>query len=146
MKKIGSMLLFTLIFLAGCNMYVNDKVSILMFDEDTKGNRLTNETLQFVLVKREDTNSFNKLTYISGTINNKSGNQIIKTIEEAKYIEDIKNTNNIKDLNFDNTKMSINYNKDKIIFTDIDGEKYTLPLNNSENTWFYKLLNNSTNL
>lgn len=127
-------------------MYVSDKVSILMFDEDTKGNRLTNETLNFILVKREDTNSFNKLTYISGTINNKSGNQIIKTIEEAKYIEDIKNTNDVKDLNFDNTKMNINYSKDKIIFTDIDGEKYTLPLNNSENTWFYKLLNNSTNL
>ncbi|MCZ9889706.1 hypothetical protein [Brachyspira hyodysenteriae] len=146
MKRIGLILLFTLIFLAGCNMYVSDKVSILMFDEDTKGNRLTNETLNFILVKREDTNSFNKLTYISGTINNKSGNQIIKTIEEAKYIEDIKNTNDVKDLNFDNTKMNINYSKDKIIFTDIDGEKYTLPLNNSENTWFYKLLNNSTNL
>ncbi|ANN63564.1 hypothetical protein OFR22_03310 [Brachyspira hyodysenteriae] len=146
MKRIGLILLFTLIFLAGCNMYVSDKVSILMFDEDTKGNRLTNETLNFILVKREDTNSFNKLTYISGTINNKSGNQIIKTIEEAKYIEDIKNTNDVKDLKFDNTKMNINYSKDKIIFTDIDGEKYTLPLNNSENTWFYKLLNNSTNL
>ncbi|MEI0559478.1 hypothetical protein [Brachyspira intermedia] len=146
MKKIGLILLFTLLFLAGCNMYVSDKVSILMFDEDTKGNRLTNETLNFVLVKREDTNSFNKLTYISGTINNKSGNQIIKTIEEAKYIEDIKNTNNVKDLKFDNTKMTINYSKDKILFTDIDGKKYTLPLNNSENTWFYKLLNNSTNL
>ncbi|KLI19945.1 hypothetical protein [Brachyspira hyodysenteriae] len=146
MKRIGLILLFTLIFLAGCNMYVSDKVSILMFDEDTKGNRLTNETLNFILVKREDTNSFNKLTYISGTINNKSGNQIVKTIEEAKYIEDIKNTNDVKDLKFDNTKMNINYSKDKIIFTDIDGEKYTLPLNNSENTWFYKLLNNSTNL
>ncbi|WPC22924.1 hypothetical protein N4239_08210 [Brachyspira hyodysenteriae] len=146
MKRIGLILLFTLIFLAGCNMYVSDKVSILMFDEDAKGNRLTNETLNFILVKREDTNSFNKLTYISGTINNKSGNQIVKTIEEAKYIEDIKNTNDVKDLNFDNTKMNINYSKDKIIFTDIDGEKYTLPLNNSENTWFYKLLNNSTNL
>ena len=127
-------------------MYVSDKVSILMFDEDTKGNRLTNETLNFILVKREDTNSFNKLTYIAGTINNKSGNQIIKSIEEAKYIEDIKNTNNVKDLKFDNTKMTINYGKDKILFTDIDGKKYTLPLNNSENTWFYKLLNNSTNL
>ncbi|WP_041177519.1 hypothetical protein [Brachyspira intermedia] len=146
MKKIGLILLFTLLFLVSCNMYVSDKVSILMFDEDTKGNRLTNETLNFILVKREDTNSFNKLTYISGTINNKSGNQIIKTIEEAKYIEDIKNTNNVKDLKFDNTKMTINYSKDKILFTDIDGKKYTLPLNNSENTWFYKLLNNSTNL
>ncbi|MEI0447928.1 hypothetical protein R4J03_12845 [Brachyspira intermedia] len=146
MKKIGLILLFTLLFLAGCNMYVSDKVSILMFDEDTKGNRLTNETLNFILVKREDTNSFNKLTYIAGTINNKSGNQIIKSIEEAKYIEDIKNTNNVKDLKFDNTKMTINYGKDKILFTDIDGKKYTLPLNNSENTWFYKLLNNSTNL
>ncbi|MEI0697658.1 hypothetical protein R4K92_01835 [Brachyspira intermedia] len=146
MKKIGLILLFTLIFLSGCNMYASDKVSILMFDEDTKGNRLTNETLNFVLVKREDTNSFNKLTYISGTINNKSGNQIIKEIKEAKYIEDIKNTNDVKDLKFDNTKMTINYSKDKILFTDIDGKKYTLPLNNSENTWFYKLLNNSTNL
>ena len=146
MKKIGLILLFTLLFLAGCNMYVSDKVSILMFDEDTKGNRLTNETLNFVLVKIEDTNSFNKLTYISGTINNKSGNQIIKEIKEAKYIEDIKNTNDVKDLKFDNTKMTINYSKDKILFTDIDGKKYTLPLNNSENTWFYKLLNNSTNL
>ncbi|MEI0487054.1 hypothetical protein [Brachyspira intermedia] len=146
MKKIGLILLFTLVFLISCNMYVSDKVSILMFDEDTKGNRLTNETLNFILVKREDTNSFNKLTYISGTINNKSGNQIIKSIEEAKYIEDIKNTNNVKDLKFDNTKMTINYAKDKILFTDIDGKKYTLPLNNSENTWFYKLLNNSTNL
>ena len=146
MKKIGFILLFILLFLVSCNMYVSDKVSILMFDEDTKGNRLTNETLNFILVKREDTNSFNKLTYIAGTINNKSGNQIIKSIEEAKYIEDIKNTNNVKDLKFDNTKMTINYGKDKILFTDIDGKKYTLPLNNSENTWFYKLLNNSTNL
>lgn len=146
MKKIGFILLFILLFLVSCNMYVSDKVSILMFDEDTKGNRLTNETLNFILVKREDTNSFNKLTYISGTINNKSGNQIIKNIEEAKYIEDIKNTNNVKDLNFDNTKMNINYSKDKILFTDTDGTKYILPLNNSENTWFYKLLNNSTNL
>lgn len=146
MKKICLIFLFTLLFLVSCNMYVSDKVSILMFDEDTKGNRLTNETLNFILVKREDTNSFNKLTYITGTINNKSGNQIIKSIEEAKYIEDIKNTNNVKDLNFDNTKMTINYSKDKILFTDIDGKKYTLPLNNSENTWFYKLLNNSTNL
>ena len=146
MKKIGLILLFTLLFLTGCNMYVGDKVSILMFDEDVKGNRLTNETLNFILVKREDTNSFNKLTYISGTINNKSGNQIVKSIEEAKYIEDIKNTNDVKDLKFDNTKMTINYSKDKILFTDIDGKKYTLPLNNSENTWFYKLLNNSTNL
>ncbi len=146
MKKIGLILLFTLLFLTGCNMYVGDKVSILMFDEDVKGNRLTNETLNFILVKREDTNSFNKLTYISGTINNKIGNQIVKSIEEAKYIEDIKNTNNVKDLNFDNTKMTINYDKDKILFTDIDGKKYTLPLNNSENTWFYKLLNDSTNL
>ena len=146
MKKIGLILLFTLLFLTGCNMYVGDKVSILMFDEDVKGNRLTNETLNFILVKREDTNSFNKLTYISGTINNKSGNQIVKSIEEAKYIEDIKNTNDVKDLKFDNTKMTINYSKDKILFTDIDGKKYILPLNNSENTWFYKLLNNSTNL
>lgn len=42
--------------------------------------------------------------------------------------------------------MSINYNNKKIVFTDNDGEKYTLPLNNSENTWFYKLLQNNTNL
>ena len=146
MKKIGLILLFTLVFLISCNMYVSDKVSILMFDEDTKGNRLTNETLNYILVKWEDTNSINKLTNIAGTINNKSGNQIIKSIEEAKYIEDIKNTNDVKDLKFDNTKMTINYAKDKILFTDIDGKKYTLPLNNSENTWFYKLLNNSTNL
>ena len=146
MKRIYFIFLLTLLFLTGCNMYVSDKVSVLMFDEDTKGNRLTNETLSFILVKREDTNSFNKLTYISGTINNKSGNQIVKSIEEAKYIEDLKNTNDVKDLNFDNSKMTINYAKDKILFTDIDGKKYTLPLNNSENTWFYKLLNNSTNL
>ena len=146
MKRIYFIFLLTLLFLTGCNMYVSDKVSVLMFDADTKGNRLTNETLSFILVKREDTNSFNKLTYISGTINNKSGNQIVKSIEEAKYIEDLKNTNDVKDLNFDNSKMTINYAKDKILFTDIDGKKYTLPLNNSENTWFYKLLNNSTNL
>ncbi|CRF35566.1 hypothetical protein BRSU_2739 [Brachyspira suanatina] len=145
MKRICFIFLFILLFLEGCNMYVSDKVSILMFDEDTKGNRLTNETLNFILVKREDTNSFNKLTYISGIINNKSGNQMVKSIEEAKYIEDIKNTNNVKDLNLDNTKMTINYSKDKMVFTDIDGTKYTLPLNNSKNTWFYKLLN-STNL
>ena len=146
MKRIYFIFLLTLLFLTGCNMYVSDKVSVLMFDEDTKGNRLTNETLSFILVKREDTNSFNKLTYISGTINNKSGNQIVKSIEEAKYIEDLKNTNDVKDLNFDNSKMTINYSKEKIIFKDIDGTKYTIPLNNSENTWFYKLLNNSTNL
>lgn len=121
-------------------MYISDKVSILMFDEDAKGNMLTNEMLNFILVKREDTNSLNKLTYIYGTIDNKKGNQVIKNIEEAKYIEDIKNTNNIIDLNFDNTKMTINYSKEKILFTDTNGIEYILNLNNSENTWFYKLI------
>ncbi len=121
-------------------MYISDKVSILMFDEDAKGNMLTNEMLNFILVKREDTNSLNKLTYIYGTIDNKKGNQVIKNIEEAKYIEDIKNTNNIIDLNFDNTKMTINYSKEKILFTDTNGIEYILNLNNSEDTWFYKLI------
>ncbi|MBW5409003.1 hypothetical protein E6A50_01260 [Brachyspira hampsonii] len=146
MKRIYLILLFTLLFLAGCNMYVSDKVSILIFDEDIKGNKLTNETLTFILFKREDTNSLNKLTYIYGTINNKSGNQIVKNIEKAKYIEDINNTNNVKNLNLENTEMNINYTKNQILFTDINGEKYILPLNNSKNTWFYKLLNDSTNL
>ena len=146
MKRIFFILLLILIFVSSCNMYVSDKVSILMFDEDAKGNILTNEMLNFILVKREDINSLNKLTYISGTINNKKGNQVIKNIEEAKYIEDINNTNNIRDLNFDDYKMTINYSKEKILFTDIDGKKYVLHLNNSEDTWFYKLLQNNTNL
>ncbi|WP_256097278.1 hypothetical protein [Brachyspira hampsonii] len=30
--------------------------------------------------------------------------------------------------------------------TDIYGEKYILPLNNSKNAWFYKLLDEGTNL
>ncbi|WP_300366526.1 hypothetical protein [Brachyspira sp.] len=146
MRRIIYIILFCFIFLLGCNMYVSDKVSILMFNEDAKGNELTDETLNFILVKREDVSSFNKLTYISGTINNNEGNQVITNIEEAKYIEDIKNTNNIKDLNLDNYKMTINYSKEKILFTDIDGKKYVLPLNNSEDTWFYKLIENNTNL
>ncbi len=146
MKRIFLIFLVIIIFLSSCNMYVSDKVSILMFNEDAKGNELTNEMLNFILVKREDINSLNKLTYISGTINNKKGNQVIKNIEEAKYIEDINNTNNIRDLNFDNSKMTINYRKDKILFTDTDGKKYVLPLNNSEDTWFYKLIQNNTNL
>lgn len=140
MKRIYFIFLLILIFLSSCNMYISDKVSILMFDEDAKGNMLTNEMLNFILVKREDTNSLNKLTYIYGTIDNKKGNQVIKNIEEAKYIEDIKNTNNIIDLNFDNTKMTINYSKEKILFTDTNGIEYILNLNNSENTWFYKLI------
>ncbi|WP_295155358.1 hypothetical protein [uncultured Brachyspira sp.] len=140
MKRIYFIFLLILIFLSSCNMYISDKVSILMFDEDAKGNMLTNEMLNFILVKREDTNSLNKLTYIYGTIDNKKGNQVIKNIEEAKYIEDIKNTNNIIDLNFDNTKMTINYSKEKILFTDTNGIEYILNLNNSEDTWFYKLI------
>lgn len=146
MKRIIYIVLFTLIFLASCNMYVSDKVSILMFDEDAKGNPITNETLNFVIVKRENTNSFNKLTYISGAIDNKKGNQNIKYIEEAKYIEDINNTNDVTDLKLDNSKMFLNYDKKKVLFTDADGTKYTIPLNNSEDTWFYKLLTSSTNL
>lgn len=140
MKRIYFIFLLILIFLSSCNMYISDKVSILMFDEDAKGNMLTNEMLNFILVKREDTNSLNKLTYIYGTMDNKKGNQVIKNIEEAKYIEDIKNTNNIIDLNFDNTKMTINYSKEKILFTDTNGIEYILNLNNSEDTWFYKLI------
>lgn len=107
---------------------------------------MTNETLEFILVKREDTNSFNKLTYISGTINNKYGNQIVTNLKEGVYIPDINDTNSAKNLDLKDYKMSINYNNKKIVFTDNDGEKYTLPLNNSENTWFYKLLQNNTNL
>ena len=36
-------------------------------------------------------------------------------------------------------------NKKSIIFIDNDGTKYTLPLNNSEDTWFYKLIKGATN-
>ena len=146
MRKIFYLCLFFVMILISCNMYVSDKVSILVFDEDSKGNRLTNETLEFILVKREDTNSFNKLTYISGTINNKYSNQTVTNLKEGVYIPDINDTNSAKNLDLKDYKMSINYNNKKIVFTDNDGEKYTLPLNNSENTWFYKLLQNNTNL
>lgn len=146
MRKIFYLCLFFIMILISCNMYVSDKVSILVFDEDSKGNRLTNETLEFILVKREDTNSLNKLTYISGTINNKYGNQTVTNLKEGVYIPDINDTNSAKNLDLKDYKMSINYNNKKIVFTDNDGEKYTLPLNNSENTWFYKLLQNNTNL
>lgn len=146
MKRIFCLCLFFIIALISCNIYVNDKIGILMFDEDPNGKPITNETLSFILIKRDNANSFNNITYISGTIENKTGNQYIKKIEEAKYIEDIKNTNNVKNLTIDNNKMQINYSKKQIIFTDYDGNKYTLPLNNSENTWFYQLLANSTNM
>ena len=146
MKKIFYLSLFFIIILISCNIYVNDNIGILIFDEDSKGNRLTNETLTFILLKREDKNSFNNITYISGEIYNKNGSQNIKYIEEAKYIKDIKDTNSFQYLNIDNNKMMIDYNKKKIIFTDYDGKKYTLPLNNSEYTWIYKLLSDSTNL
>lgn len=140
MKKIFYLSLFFIIILISCNIYVNDNIGILIFDEDSKGNRLTNETLTFILLKREDKNSFNNITYISGEIYNKNGNQNIKYIEETKYIKDIKDTNSFQYLNIDNNKMMIDYNKKRIIFTDYDGKKYTLPLNNSEYTWIYKLL------
>lgn len=146
MKKIFYLSLFFIIILISCNIYVNDNIGILIFDEDSKGNRLTNETLTFILLKREDKNSFNNITYISGEIYNKNGSQNIKYIEEAKYIKDIKDTNSFQYLNIDNNKMMIDYNKKRIIFTDYDGKKYTLPLNNSEDTWVYKLLSDSTNL
>ncbi|MDO6994946.1 hypothetical protein Q5M87_13105 [Brachyspira innocens] len=146
MKKIFYLSLFFIIILISCNIYVNDNIGILIFDEDTKGNRLTNETLTFILLKREDKNSFNNITYISGEIYNKNGSQNIKYIEEAKYIKDIKDTNSFQYLNIDNNKMMIDYNKKRIIFIDYDGNKYTLPLNNSEDTWVYKLLSDSTNL
>lgn len=146
MKKIFYLSLFFIIILISCNIYVNDNIGILIFDEDSKGNRLTNETLTFILLKREDKNSFNNMTYISGQIYNKNGSQNIKYIEEAKYIKDIKDTNSFQYLNIDNSKMMIDYNKKRIIFTDYDGKKYTLPLNNSEDTWVYKLLSDSTNL
>lgn len=146
MEKIFYLSLFFIIILISCNIYVNDNIGILIFDEDSKGNRLTNETLTFILLKREDKNSFNNITYISGEIYNKNGNQNIKYIEETKYIKDIKDTNSFQYLNIDNNKMMIDYNKKRIIFTDYDGKKYTLPLNNSEYTWIYKLLSDSTNL
>lgn len=146
MKKIFYLSLFFIIILISCNIYVNDNIGILIFDEDSKGNRLTNETLTFILLKREDKNSFNNITYISGEIYNKNGNQNIKYIEETKYIKDIKDTNSFQYLNIDNNKMMIDYNKKRIIFTDYDGKKYTLPLNNSEYTWIYKLLSDNTNL
>lgn len=146
MKKIFYLSLFFIIILISCNIYVNDNIGILIFDEDSKGNRLTNETLTFILLKREDKNSFNNITYISGEIYNRNGSQNIKYIEEAKYIKDIKDTNSFQYLNIDNNKMMIDYNKKRIIFTDYDGKKYTLPLNNSEDTWVYKLLSDSTNL
>lgn len=143
MKKF--ILLFTIFFLVGCNLYVSDKVSILMFNEDANGNDITNETLNFILVKRDNTNSFNNITYISGTIINKKGNQNITNITEAQYIEDINNTNSAKNINLDNYNMTINYTKKNIIFIDDDGTRYTLPLNNSEDTWFYKLIKGATN-
>lgn len=143
MKKF--ILLFTIFFLVGCNLYVSDKVSILMFNEDANGNDITNETLNFILVKRDNTNSFNNITYISGTIINKKGNQNITNITEAQYIEDINNTNSAKNINLDNYNTTINYTKKNIIFTDNDGTRYTLPLNNSEDTWFYKLIKGATN-
>ena len=143
MKKF--ILLFILFSLVGCNLYVSDKVSILMFNEDANGNDITNETLNFILVKRDNTNSFNNITYISGTIINKKGNQNITNITEAQYIEDINNTNSAKNINLDNYNMTINYTKKNIIFTDNDGTRYTLPLNNSEDTWFYKLIKGATN-
>lgn len=145
MKRIFYLSLFLIISLISCNIYLNDNIGILVFNEDQNGNELTNDTLKFILIKRDDTNSINKLTYISGAIDNKKGNQFVKNIEEAKYIEDINNTNTVKDLNVNDYKMMIDYSKEKIIFTDYDSKKYTLPLNNSEDTWFYKLLENNTN-
>lgn len=127
-------------------MYVNDNIGILVFDEDVKGNKITNEKLEFVLVKRENTNSFNKLTYFAGTIYNKNGYQPINDVREAMYIEDINNTNSAKQINTNNYKMMMDYKKENILFTDYDGKEYVLPLNNDENTWFYKLLQNKTNL
>ena len=49
------------------------------------GNEITNDTLNFILVKRDNTNSFNNIIYISGTIENKRGNQNITNITEAQY-------------------------------------------------------------
>lgn len=144
MKKF--ILLIGVFFITGCNLYVSDKVSILMFNEDANGNEITNDTVNFILVKRDDTNSFNNITYISGVIENRIGEQNITNITEAQYIEDINNTNSVKNLNLDDYNMTINYNKKSIIFIDNDGTKYTLPLNNSEDTWFYKLIKGATNL
>ncbi|WP_281818523.1 hypothetical protein [Brachyspira pilosicoli] len=143
MKKF--ILLIGIFFITGCNLYVSDKVSILMFNEDANGNEITNDTVNFILVKRDDTNSFNNITYISGVIENRAGEQNITNITEAQYIEDINNTNSVKNLNLDDYNMTINYNKKSIIFIDNDGTKYTLPLNNSEDTWFYKLIKGATN-
>ena len=143
MKKF--ILLIGIFFITGCNLYVSDKVSILMFNEDANGNEITNDTVNFILVKRDDTNSFNNITYISGVIENRIGEQNITNITEAQYIEDINNTNSIQNLNLDDYNMTINYNKKSIIFIDDDGTKYTLPLNNSEDTWFYKLIKGATN-
>lgn len=143
MKKF--ILLIGVFFITGCNLYVSDKVSILMFNEDANGNEITNDTVNFILVKRDDTNSFNNITYISGVIENRIGEQNITNITEAQYIEDINNTNSVKNLNLDDYNMTINYNKKSIIFIDNDGTKYTLPLNNSEDTWFYKLIKGVTN-
>ena len=143
MKKF--ILLIGVFFITGCNLYVSDKVSILMFNEDANGNEITNDTVNFILVKRDDTNSFNNITYISGVIENRIGEQNITNLTEAQYIEDINNTNSVKNLNLDDYNMTINYNKKSIIFIDNDGTKYTLPLNNSEDTWFYKLIKGATN-
>lgn len=143
MKKF--ILLIGIFFITGCNLYVSDKVSILMFNEDANGNEITNDTVNFILVKRDNTNSFNNITYISGVIENRIGEQNITNITEAQYIEDINNTNSVKNLNLDDYNMTINYNKKSIIFIDNDGTKYTLPLNNSEDTWFYKLIKGATN-
>lgn len=143
MKKF--ILLIGVFFITGCNLYVSDKVSILMFNEDANGNEITNDTVNFILVKRDDTNSFNNITYISGVIENRIGEQNITNITEAQYIEDINNTNSVKNLNLDDYNMTINYNKKSIIFIDNDCTKYTLPLNNSEDTWFYKLIKGATN-
>lgn len=144
MKKF--ILLIGIFFITGCNLYVSDKVSILMFNEDANGNEITNDTVNFILVKRDNTNSLNNITYISGVIENRAGEQNITNITEAQYIEDINNTNSVKNLNLDDYNMTINYNKKSIIFIDNDGTKYTLPLNNSEDTWFYKLIKGATNL
>ena len=145
MKKIIFLVTIIIFFLVGCNLYVGDKVSILVFNEDMNGNEITNDILNFILVKRDNTNSFNNITYISGTIENKRGNQNITNITEAQYIEDINNTNSVKNINLDDYNMTINYTKKSIIFIDDDGTKYTLPLNNSEDTWFYKLIKGATN-
>ncbi len=99
MKKF--ILLIGVFFITGCNLYVSDKVSILMFNEDANGNEITNDTVNFILVKRDDTNSFNNITYISGVIENRIGEQNITNITEAQYIEDINNTNSVKNLNLD---------------------------------------------